>query len=64
VDAFDIGAIVAAVVAAIAGVWARKRRKGYVFKPRARVRFYASLRTHESNKTPSTEPPPFEDEKP
>lgn len=41
---------------ALAG-WAalRKRRKGYVFRPRARIRFYASVRTHENYK--ESDPP-------
>lgn len=67
-DGGDIGAIVAAVCAALAAAWARVRkvRKGYVFRPSARVRLYASWRTHErTSKRPSSEPPPFNDrEKP
>lgn len=63
-DAVDISAIVAALVAAIGAVWARsrKRRKGYVFRPRAHVRFYASLRTHDG--PTSSKPPPIDKDEP
>lgn len=68
-DASDLGTLAAAVSALLAALWARarKRRKGYVFRPRAHVRLYASLRTHERSRSEpvSSEPPPFDDkEKP
>lgn len=65
-DGLDVGALVAALVAALGALWARRRKrtKGYVFRPRVHVRFYGSLRTHErSSGPPSSEPPPFEEKK-
>lgn len=59
-DAIDIGTLSGALVALLGALWARgrKRRKGYVFRPRAHVRLYASLRTHEG--PPSSAPPPID----
>lgn len=65
-DAIDIGTLSGAVVALLGALWARgrKRRKGYVFRPRAHVRLYASLRTHDrTSGPPSSEPPPIEQER-
>lgn len=58
-DAADLGTLAALLSALLAGLWAsvRKRRKGYVFRPRAHVRFYASLRTHERSDGKSSDPP-------
>lgn len=63
-DAGDLGTLAAAVSALLGALWARarKRRKGYLFRPRAHVRFYASLRTHENSGPPSSEPPPFDEQ--
>lgn len=55
-DAADVGTLAGAAIALLAAVWARvrKRRKGYVFRPRAHVRLYASLRAGKE----SSNPPP------
>ncbi len=58
VDEWTVGGASGAGLLTALLLWLRRRRKG---GPRLHVRLLASFRTHASNPTHSTEPPPFPD---
>ena len=65
-DEYSVGGLTLAGVLGAALAWLRRRRrkKGEPkssFRPRARLRAYISMRTHEPTEGDSLEPPPFDE---